>query len=566
MGAFGACHEENEKRREIPKKIEQHSFDADFVRTQPSPPPPVVRTKTDDVPGFGQKKDEMKYPKLTNSNDSIDDPTKSQRLPNRDSIKNESHISQKKSTEKNNFTKENIINSYSNKYNENYNQYYDNNYDIIIDIDSIRDLNKKGWRIIYNTNRNKELIQSLEKIIIAVLGNSNRGKTHILQKISGTKLPTGYQIQTKGLSIKVFERENLLLDTAGTNVPLLIDDYYKSGERPSQQEIHKIYSCQIITNYILQTFVTKISNIIICVVGMLTASEELFINKIKNICKNRKKLIVIHNLIKCKTNEDIENYVENTLFQSKTFKLEPAGILDFDKDHKDLFQSYYKEKENNNVFHFIYGNDEEKSEDMKYYNETTLNYIKKKIRVEQKEEVNIIKSLIEHTKEISSFSLIEELKTIPEKSDSNLIKCEEKNIEPKRIIADEFENLIFIGKDFEPSHRCYIQDEHFVIEIELCSDYEKLNVIKRLKEDTKEDIFTITGERKIINTAKENEIIFDYVDKTETYKGFKLEAKIKKSDYNISNIKNEYKEEMKFGILLLTFDVRFKNTKNLIYN
>ena len=599
---MGTCGEFKVKKTKKPKDIKEHPIDVISVKTQKeqtqsSPPPPSEKPKTDNVPQFGIKNDEMKYSELTENNypskshrfpkqdlinpavkpktdnvpqfgqkndemkytelTEINDPSKSHRFPNQDSIKNESHNPEKKK-ENYIFKEENIINSYSNKCNENYKQYYDNNYDIIIDIDSIRDLNKKGWRIIYNTNENKELIQSLEKIIIAVLGNSNRGKTHILQKLSGTKLPAGYQIQTKGLSIKVYEKENLLLDTAGTNAPLLIDDYYESVKRPSQQEIHKIYSCQIITNYILQTFVTKISNVIICIVGMLTASEELFINKIKNICKNKKKLIVIHNLIKCKTNEDIVNYVENTLFQSKTFELEEAGILCFDEDHKNFFQTYFKEKANNNVIHFIYGNDEENSEEMKYYNETTLNYIKKKIRVEQKEEVNIINSLIEHTKEISSFSLTEELKTISEKSDSNLIKCEEKNIEPKRIIADEFDNLIFIGKDFEPSHRCYIQDNQFVIEIDLCSEYENLKVEKCLKEDTKEDVFIITGERKILNTEKENEILFDYVDKTETYKGFKLEVKIKKSDYGISIIKNEWKEEMKFGILIITFDVKFR--------
>lgn len=442
----------------------------------------------------------------------------------------------------------------------NYFDNFDDKYDIIIDANSIRNLNK-GWEIIYNKNENyiKELIHDLEKIVITVLGNSNRGKTHILQKLSGTKIPAGYQIQTKGLSIKIYDKEKLLLDTAGTNSPLLIDDDI-NGARPSEKEIQKIYLCQIITNYILQTFVVKISHVIICVVGMLTASEQQFICKIKKICNNQKKLFIIHNLIKCKTNDDIENYVEGTLFQSITSKLEEVIIPDFDKI-PNVFNRYYKEKDNNNVFHFIYGNDDGNSKEMNYYNKTTLKFINKKIRVEQKEEVNIIHDLIEHVRYISSFSLTEELKSISENKELNLIKCEEKNIEPKRVLADEFDNLIFIGKDFEPMHRCYISDNNLVIEIDLCSEYKDLKVEQVYDQSTKEDVFQITGERIINNMIKKEAIIFDFVDKTEAYKNFKLEIRIKKGKYNISNIKKDYKEELEFGILFLIFNVSFKKNK-----
>lgn len=400
----------------------------------------------------------------------------------------------------------------------------------------------------------------MDKIIITVLGNSNRGKTHILQKLSGTKLPAGYQIQTKGLSIKIYDKEKLLLDTAGTNAPLLIEG--NNSKRPSQKEIDNIYLCQVITNFILQTFVINISNVIICVVGMLTASEQQFINKIKNICKNKKKLIIIHNLIKCKTSEDIEKYAEEILFKNITCELEEVDIPDIGDKFINCFQTYYKEKTNNNIFHFIYGNDEGNSEEMNYYNETTLNFINKKIKVEQKEKVNIVERLIEHVREISSYSLTKELQSITKNNELNLIKCEEQDIEPKRICADEFDNLIFVGKDFEPIHRCYIQDSNLIIEIDICSDYKDLSVDKAFEVSTKEDIFKISGERVIKSTMDDGEIMYDFVDKRETYKKFKLEVKIKKSEYNISNIKNDWKENMEYGILFLSFNLSFKNKKN----
>jgi hypothetical protein len=509
-------------------------------KTEASPPPAdkIINNK-------------IEYPKLDESEQS--------NIENNIEKPKEKFLEKKEQSKKVKNYQNNLEKKKSNK-NVNYYGKIDDKYDIIIDANSIRNLNK-GWEIIYNKNEDsiKEIVHDLEKIVITVLGNSNRGKTHILQKLSGTKIPAGYQIQTKGLSIKIYDKEKLLLDTAGTNAPLLIDDEINEA-RPSEKEIQKIYLCQIITNYILQTFVVKISHVIICVVGMLTASEQQFICKIKKICNNQKKLYIIHNLIKCKTNDDIENYVEGTLFQSITSELDEVIIPGFEKK-PNLFNRYFKEKDNNNVNHFIYGNDEGNSEEMNYYNKTTLNFINKKIRVEQKEKVNIINDLIEHVRDISSFSLTEELKTISENKELNLIKCEEKNIEPKRVLADEFDNLIFIGKDFEPMHRCYISDNNLVIEIDLCSDFKDLKVEQTYDQSTKEDVFQITGERNITNMLKEGQIIFDFMDKTEAYKNFKLEIRVKKAKYNISNIKKDYKTDLEFGILFLIFNLSFKKKK-----
>ena len=104
----------------------------------------------------------------------------------------------------------------------------DDKYDIIIDINSIRKLNE-GWQIQYNGNEDEKIelekmIKSDNKRFISILGHSNRGKTYILQKISGEKLMPGYEITTKGISIKRFGKSSFLLDTVGTNAPLLVDD------------------------------------------------------------------------------------------------------------------------------------------------------------------------------------------------------------------------------------------------------------------------------------------------------------------------------------------------------
>ena len=113
-------------------------------------------------------------------------------------------------------------------------------YDVIIDITSIKKLNNPGWKIIYN---NRENIEEKNWLVVSVLGNSKRGKTHFLQKLSGNNVLCGYQVQTKGLSLKLYW-DCIFLDIAGANTPLLVEN---NERRPSDEEIRNIRLCQIIT-------------------------------------------------------------------------------------------------------------------------------------------------------------------------------------------------------------------------------------------------------------------------------------------------------------------------------
>ena len=101
-------------------------------------------------------------------------------------------------------------------------------YDVIIDINSIKDINK-GWEI-KMSEKTKHNYQSLknEKIIkIGVIGNSNKGKSFILSKLSKIDLPSGTSIRTEGLSVKYPDldvynnRKIVLLDSAGLETPVL---------------------------------------------------------------------------------------------------------------------------------------------------------------------------------------------------------------------------------------------------------------------------------------------------------------------------------------------------------
>ena len=82
-------------------------------------------------------------------------------------------------------------------------------YDIIVNIQSIKDITK-GWNIKFSQRfkNYEEFINNKEnkKVLkIGILGNSNRGKSFILSKLSHISLPLGTSLKTEGLSIKYLD-------------------------------------------------------------------------------------------------------------------------------------------------------------------------------------------------------------------------------------------------------------------------------------------------------------------------------------------------------------------------
>ena len=229
-------------------------------------------------------------------------------------------------------------------------------YDLIINIKSILQLNE-GWDIIYegnteNINRVKNCINK-DKIIAAVIGHSNRGKTYLLQLISNLNInyASNYSYQTKGISIKIPENTDLvLLDSYGGNAPILVDDEkndIRDKERNEYEiELIKNKNAQIISNYLIQNFIINEATFLICIVGLLSSEEQKYIHKIKNQCINAeidKKLLIVHNLYMYNDIEQVNDYIKNTLLKSLTFKLEKHKIATFE----DYKRDYYKENKDN---------------------------------------------------------------------------------------------------------------------------------------------------------------------------------------------------------------------------
>ena len=101
-------------------------------------------------------------------------------------------------------------------------------YDVIVSINSIKDINN-GWNIKFSNRfrANYPNLINQNVLKIGIIGNSNKGKSFILSKLSKINLPSGTSIKTEGLSIKYPEmsiyknRRITLLDSAGLETPVL---------------------------------------------------------------------------------------------------------------------------------------------------------------------------------------------------------------------------------------------------------------------------------------------------------------------------------------------------------
>ena len=141
-------------------------------------------------------------------------------------------------------------------------------YDIIIHI--------KGWKIEFNekTKENYKSFKNQKMIKIGVIGNSIKGKSFLLSKISKIQLPYGRR--TEGLSIKYpdlgkfKDRKIALLDSEGIETPVL---NLSNQNTFSDDKINELFrekaKEKLITQLFLQNYIINNSDVLIVVVGII---------------------------------------------------------------------------------------------------------------------------------------------------------------------------------------------------------------------------------------------------------------------------------------------------------
>ena len=86
----------------------------------------------------------------------------------------------------------------------------------------------------------------METLKIGGFGLNNVGKSFILGLIAGVIIPTGWSIETKGISIKYTKGEKTgdsnicLLDSAGFETPLLLEDIEEKNKNIEMNENKKM--------------------------------------------------------------------------------------------------------------------------------------------------------------------------------------------------------------------------------------------------------------------------------------------------------------------------------------
>ena len=465
-------------------------------------------------------------------------------------------------------------------------------YDIIININAMKSLLDKGWQEEFPNDKSiYEEKKDKESVIVSVIGNANKGKSFILAKLSDVDLPSGFEIQTKGLSVKYPTIENkniILLDTAGFQTPLVENDVYiLSEDKDTLQEekylneVTELSRDKQMTECLLQKFVLTQANILICVVGELTYSEQKFLNKIKKDIQD-KRLFVVHNLQNFTKKEQVVNYIKDILMISLTFKLKEYVMINFENQNENekknnlyYLEQFEEDKEDENtqiehdIVHLIMAND--KSEAGDYYNESTIKYLKnqistfvgiKKFPIEEK----LKKFLFNISKEIME----EQIKDINDiNTDDNRIKLDGEAFKLKKCLVDELGINNFVGTQYRPKYRYFKSGDgkSFFIQFIMCGSVSDL----RVKVDQIEGnyYFTITGKKNLekpndnSNKTEEN----DNSNEKEKEKGkcidqfnkreegpFILDFKVSTNQILLSNtkVKSRKKEN---GIITLEFSL-----------
>ena len=378
-------------------------------------------------------------------------------------------------------------------------------YDAIIDIDSINSLKKEGWQIKYNKERKEiyEKIISEETIKLGVLGINNVGKSYLLSKIAKVDIPTGYSIETKGISIKYSESKKgeekgtCILDSAGFETPLLIgkedkenrmnenDDKNKNIESLINRDIieEELSKDKAQTERFIEELIISLSDIIILVVGKLTRTEQRLINRIKNIAKMNernkiKSIIIVHNLAQYHRISEVENHIKEYLLNSATFNLIEKEVLGIEgvNDRNYLVEKSDKPDDKEiEVYHYIMAKEGTEAGD--YYNELTIELIKQLYNHSNKRmAIDIPKEITLLFSDLSTEIIGEKIQIEKFEIKDNIIKLNENNVNDNNLNLNTNNTIIksvyhlqntyidqdgkyLRNKEFEPKYSLYYYKE-----------------------------------------------------------------------------------------------------------
>eukprot|EP01084_Bolivina_argentea_P234835 395331_1 len=229
-----------------------------------------------------------------------------------------------------------------------------NGYDLVIQCDSLRDLNDNGWPLVFQKNHHlwcDDHIFNVHKttplITVAISGVYNSGKTFILNNLCSLDLPSNFKVHTEGISFKHLHPGSniLLMDTAGQNSPIQVAD-------------RKSISDKISSERVLQNTLYELATFHVCVVQELKWNDQYHFELLYDqIMASREDpnatqqtpLIVVHNLMKYDL-YDLKNFLFDrpgsddyniqSLYRSGVFQTNDTKIKDITAAFEQLIDDF----------------------------------------------------------------------------------------------------------------------------------------------------------------------------------------------------------------------------------
>ena len=233
-------------------------------------------------------------------------------------------------------------------------------YDAIYRCESCQELFKKGWNYFLTEKFLERMKDSKNKICpMCVLGETNKGKTFLVNILTGKKLKAGIEYKTEGMSCKFSDfkysydkideinesqkpekNKFLIFDTAGRSEPLLIDKTNEEERKDLKKIVEANYRDLKISEEFLKNLLINNSQIILVVVNQLSLAEQIFLYQLKNQ-RNFDQLFIIHNLFNFETREDLEDYIENTIVRSIYFDISKHYYDIENESQNNINRPYY---------------------------------------------------------------------------------------------------------------------------------------------------------------------------------------------------------------------------------
>ena len=361
-------------------------------------------------------------------------------------------------------------------------------YDVIININSIRDVNK-GLKIEMSEigEKNYKMYRENQFLKIGILGGINKGKSFILSKLSKMKFPTGTSINTKGLSVRYpyleeghSNRKFILLDSAGFEKPILRsrkqlkkneeekkeeekkeeekkeeekkeeekkeedineikeekkeEEINEIKEEKKEEEINEIKEEKKEDNDDYLEFKSISRDILITesfLQSFIMSESDLLLVVVDALSLSEQKLLnkikrVIHNLKTYRSIEQVEEYINETLLKSVSFELRKDEPIRSEKNNQILGYHFTETNVKDiSIFHLMFAADG--SDAGNFYNKYTLNFIEEQYGDNWKKEAfDVIKEI---KSKISEYSR----RYLEQKIESNEFRSDEDDLNEKLI-------------------------------------------------------------------------------------------------------------------------------------